>query len=60
MTLTLTPSIPYPEGFYDDLLAAHAGLSKEDSDAISTRLILVLANHIGDRTTLTSAIKAAT
>lgn len=59
MTLTLTPNIPDPDGFYDELLAAHAGLSKEDSDALNARLILVLANHIGDRTTLTAAIRAA-
>lgn len=57
--LTLTPNIPDPDGFYDELLAAHEGLSKEQSDALNARLILTLANHIGDRKALSAAIKAA-
>lgn len=59
MTLTLTPNIPDPDGFYDTLLAAHEGLSKEDSDALNARLILILANHIGDRDVLRAALAAA-
>ncbi len=59
MTLTLTPNIPDPDGFYDMLLAAHEGLSKEDSDALNARLILILANHIGDRDVLRAALAAA-
>lgn len=59
MTVNVTPNIPDPDSFYDEMLAAHAGLSKEESDALNARLILVLANHIGDRATLTAAIKAA-
>ena len=59
MNVTLTPNISDPDGFYDELLAAHAGLSKEKSDAFNARLILVLANHIGDRAVLRAAIEAA-
>ena len=59
MTLTLTPNLPDPDGFYDELLAAHDGLTKDESDALNARLILVLANHIGDRAVLTKAINAA-
>ena len=59
MNVTLTPNISDPDGFYDELLAAHAGLSKEQSDALNARLILVLANHIGDRAVLRAAIEAA-
>lgn len=59
MPLTLTPNIPDPDGFYDDLLAAHEGLSKEQSDALNARLILTLANHIGDREVLRAALNAA-
>ncbi|MEM6390818.1 MAG: DUF2783 domain-containing protein [Pseudomonadota bacterium] len=59
MGLNLDPNIPDPDGFYDELLAAHAGLSKADSDALNARLILVLANHIGDREVLRAALKAA-
>lgn len=58
-TLTLTPNLTDPDGFYADLLGAHDGLSKEDSDALNARLILVLANHIGDRMLLRDAIQTA-
>lgn len=59
MGLTLDPNIPDPDGFYDELLAAHAGLSKADSDDLNARLILILANHIGDREVLRAALKTA-
>ena len=59
MALTLTPNIPDPDDFYDELLGAHDGKSKDESDAYNARLILVLANHIGDRETLSEALAAA-
>jgi hypothetical protein len=59
MTLNTDPNIPDADGFYDELLAAHAGLSKDQSDALNARLILILANHIGDRDTLRAALSAA-
>ncbi|MEO0946000.1 MAG: DUF2783 domain-containing protein [Pseudomonadota bacterium] len=59
MALTLSPNIEDSDGFYDELLAAHQGLSKEASDAYNARLILVLANHIGDRAILRAALAAA-
>ncbi|MEL7026788.1 MAG: DUF2783 domain-containing protein [Pseudomonadota bacterium] len=59
MALNLDPNLPDPDGFYDELLAAHEGLSLEDSTALNARLVLILANHIGDRDTLRAALKAA-
>jgi hypothetical protein len=59
MSLNLEPNIPDQDGFYNELLNAHDGLSKEQSDALNARLILILANHIGDRDVLREAIKAA-
>lgn len=59
MTLNTQPNIPDPDSFYDELLAAHTGLSKDQSDALNARLILILANHIGDRATLHAALGAA-
>lgn len=59
MPLNLKPNIPDPDGFYDELLAAHHGLAKDESDALNARLILILANHVGDRDVLTAALKAA-
>lgn len=58
--LILTPNIDDADDFYADLLAAHEGLEKAGSDALNARLVLVLANHIGDRSVLTQAIRAAT
>lgn len=57
--LRLTPNIPDADSFYADLLAAHEGLSDDESAAMNARLILILANHIGDRGTLAAALDAA-
>lgn len=57
--VNLTPNLPDPDGFYEELIRAHEGLSKEQSDAFNARLILTLANHIGDRAVLTAALAAA-
>ncbi|SEL26475.1 DUF2783 domain-containing protein [Pacificibacter marinus] len=59
MSLILHPNIKNTDGFYDTLLGAHDGLSKSESDAFNARLILILANHIGDREILTQALLAA-
>jgi hypothetical protein len=57
--LTVTPNIPGADDFYAELLAIHEGLSKAESDALNARLVLVLANHIGDRGVLSQALAAA-
>ena len=59
MGLNTAPNIPDPDGFYAELLAAHEGLSDDASIALNARLILILANHIGDRAVLTEALAAA-
>ena len=59
MSLKLTPNIPDPDGFYETLINAHEGLTKDESDALNARHILILANHIGDRAVLAAALKAA-
>lgn len=47
------------DGFYARLLELHDGKSDEESAAINTRLILLLANHIGDDAVLREALAAA-
>lgn len=59
MPLNTDPNIPDPDGFYDDLLAAHEGLIKAESDALNARLILILCNQIGDRDVIRAALRAA-
>lgn len=59
MSVNLDPNIDDPDGFYQELLTAHEGLTKPQSDALNARLILTLANHIGNREVLRAALKAA-
>jgi hypothetical protein len=47
------------DDFYEMLIAGHAGLSDADSDSLNARLVLLLANHIGDLRVLREAIAAA-
>lgn len=55
----LHPNISNPDGFYDELLRSHEGLSQEESAAFNARLILVLANEIGNDTILREALRIA-
>ncbi len=57
--LILTPNLAAPDDLYADLLATHEGLSDADSAALNARLILILANHIGNRETFRQALEAA-
>lgn len=57
--LTLTPNIDRPDDVYADLIAAHDGLSDDESAAFNARLILILANQIGDTQVIAQALKAA-
>ena len=59
MSLVLTPNIDDPDGFYAELIGAQRDLSEEESLRVSARLVLLLANHIGDRTVLSEAIRLA-
>lgn len=59
MTITLTPNLSRPDDFYAALLAAHEGLTPQQSQDYNARLILILANHIGDQATLVEALKKA-
>jgi len=44
---------------YAALMAAHDGLSDDDSARLNVRLVLLLMNHIGDRAVIEAAIAAA-
>jgi hypothetical protein len=47
------------DGFYEQLLDAHQGLSSEQSQLLNARLILLLANQVGDDKVLKECIEAA-
>ena len=57
--LNTRANITGADDFYAELLELHDGLSKAESDAINARLILLLANHIGDREVLREAMRKA-
>jgi len=47
------------DDFYEMLISAHRDLSDEQSELLNARLILLLANHIGDLGTLREALAVA-
>lgn len=57
--LILAPNFQNTDDFYAGLLNAHDGLSEPEIHALNARLILILANHIGDGAVLAQAIDAA-
>lgn len=59
MSLITSANIADPDDFYAELLGIHDGLTKPESDALNARLILLLANHIGDRDVLAQALSLA-
>lgn len=59
MTLTLTANIPDPDGFYQELIDSQRGMSDEDAALMNAKLVLILANHVGDRAVLSEAIALA-
>ena len=57
--LNLEPNIASPDDFYEALLDAHRGLTLGQSQALNARLILILANHVGDGAILHDAMRCA-
>jgi hypothetical protein len=51
--------LPDPDRAYRALIDAHRGLTDAESAALNTRLVLILANQIGDETVLEEAIALA-
>lgn len=45
--------------FYEQLLDAHQGLSRDESELLNARLILLLANQVGDARVLEECVAAA-
>ena len=47
------------DSFYEQLLDAHEGLTPEQTNLFQARLILLLANQVGDAQVLRDCIEAA-
>ncbi|BAN25603.1 putative uncharacterized protein [Caballeronia insecticola] len=59
MKLTLELNIADHDAFYERLIDTHNGLSDEQSQMLNAKLILLLANHIGDGDVLKDALTMA-
>ena len=52
-------NIEQPDDFYETLIDLHRDLSEEQSRLVNAKLILLLANHIGDSEILHEAMSIA-
>jgi hypothetical protein len=59
MSLKREPNVADPDRLYAAMLDAHEGLTDAESVALNARLVLLLANHIGDEAVLREALEAA-
>ena len=59
MELITAPHLSAPDDFYEALIDSHRDLSNDQSQALNARLVLLLANHIGDLGVLKQALLAA-
>jgi hypothetical protein len=57
--LNTEPNLPAPDDFYDELIGLHRGLTEAQSALVNAKLILLLANHVGDPGILRAAMAAA-
>ena len=58
-TLNTHNNFASPDDFYEDLIEAHRDLDAAQSHELNAALVLLLANHIGDRDVLREALEKA-
>ena len=54
--LNIESNIARPDDFYEALIDMHRDLSNEQSELVNAKLVLLLANHIGDLAVLREAM----
>jgi hypothetical protein len=59
MPLITTPHFEAADAFYEALIDAHRDLSAAQSHELNAKLVLLLANHVGERGALNEALAAA-
>ena len=57
--LVTTTNFANPDLVYTAIIDAHRGLSDAESAELNARLVLILANHVGDETVLREALALA-
>lgn len=58
-TLNIEPNLAAADDFYEALIDTHRDLAPEQSGLVNAKLILLLANHIGDLDVLRQAMAHA-
>jgi 3-(3-hydroxy-phenyl)propionate hydroxylase len=59
MPLITSPNLAAPDDFYEALIDTHRDLDDAQSALVNAKLVLLLANHIGDLDVLRAAMAAA-
>lgn len=59
MELDTRPHIADPDGFYQELIDSQRDMTDEEAQLMNCKLVLLLANHIGDRAALREALRRA-
>lgn len=59
MALNREPHIADPDGFYEELIRSQRDLDDEQAAVMNAKLVLILANHVGERALLSEAIALA-
>jgi uncharacterized protein DUF2783 len=57
--LNIEPNIAAPDDFYEALIDMHRDLTPQQSQLVNAKLILLLANHVGDLAVLREAMAHA-
>ena len=59
MSLITEPHLEAADDFYEALIESHRDLSTAQSHALNAKLVLLLANHVGQQSVLVQALSAA-
>ncbi|WP_370302889.1 DUF2783 domain-containing protein [Pseudooceanicola sp.] len=59
MTCEIDRLSPHQDAFYAALMQAHDGLDPDESHALNARLVLLMANRIGDVAALKELLETA-
>jgi hypothetical protein len=59
MPLITAPHFEAADAFYEALIDAHRDLCAAQSHELNAKLVLLLANHVGERDALNAALAAA-
>lgn len=59
MPLNLAPNLRDPDGFYQELIDSQRDMTDAEAEMMNCKLILILANHVGEAELLREALAAA-